>query len=112
VIFIDSTYGILPETSSQRKDNTCLAIIAGVTQYGKTSILAAALMTKEDKSNYTFLLKTYESVGFIRPQTVLTDQHVGLISAIKEIWGSTVSHHYCLFHVYRDIQQRLGNLIN
>jgi len=97
------------KTIEKTKDNTCLALITSVNKNGRTSLLAAALMSKENKINYEFLLKCYESIGFRRPLTVLTDQHLGLISAIKEQWGNYVKHHLCLFHVYRDIQKRLGN---
>jgi len=112
VIFIDSTYKILSKkTIEKAKDKTCLALITAVNKNGKTSLLAAALMSKENKLNYEFLLKCYESIGFRKPLTVITDQHLGLIAAVEEQWKKSVKHHLCLFHIYRDIQKRLGKEI-
>ena len=107
LIMIDSTYNIVSKRSNRKKDNTCLALITCINKYGRTCALAAAIMTSENAYNYSFLLCAYESVGFRRPQTVLTDQHTALISSIKANWPN-VNHHLCLFHVYRDVQKRLG----
>lgn len=97
------------KSSEKHKNNTCLALITAVDIHGKTSLLAAALMNGEKKENYEFFLQCYESVGYRRPSTIITDQHVSLLSSIKEHWGHSVKHHLCLFHIYRDIQKRLGN---
>ena len=85
-----------------------MALITAVDINGKTSLLAASLMNGEKKENYQFLLQSYESVGFRKPAVIITDQHLGLLSSIKEHWGNAVGHHLCLFHIYRDIQKRLG----
>ena len=43
----------------KKKENICLALITAVNKDGGTSLLAAALMSKESKLNYEFVLKSY-----------------------------------------------------
>jgi len=110
---IDSTYNVLSKKllkkSVQDNKDMCLAVITAINRMGKTTVLAVSLMSRENTDNYEFLLKSYEAIGFRRPTTVLTDQHPGLIAAIKKEWGDKVNHQLCLFHVYRDIQKYLGD---
>ena len=102
-IGIDSTYNVSREGYS-------LCIFITVNKFWDTRILAFYFMASEKKIDYDFGLQTFQSL-FSIPENVITDQEKALISSINDNWPK--AHHiFCIFHIFRNIQQNLGIKLN
>jgi|GEM_PF-6856063 len=93
------------------KDGFILLAFICVDKFFKTTITGMCLMIAEKAENYEFALNSYFDVFKKLPMTVYIDQHKGQESALKKCWPN-VKRCYCLFHIYRNIQQNLANVLS
>ena len=67
-------------------------------------------MTSEKVDDYSYCLRSYEKYFKMIPETIMTDQEKALDNSISRVWPSA-NHVFCIFHIFRNIQQNIGILL-
>jgi len=109
VIGIDSTYKVCDDAYS-------MTVFVCVNKYGITEVfevLAICFHSEEKTENFSFSLESYTLAGFVPPAVVFTDRSKALVAAIRDVWVKSYSglkHFLCIYHIYRNIQEYIGNI--
>ncbi|KAK9689975.1 hypothetical protein RND81_09G095600 [Saponaria officinalis] len=105
VVLIDSTY----KTNVYKMT---LVEVVGVTLVGSSFLIACVLIPSESEEGYTWLLQKLveilECTG-ASPSAFVTDQELGLISAVRIIFPDT-PHLLCRWHLNRAVESRATSM--
>lgn len=93
------------------KEGVSLLLFVGINTYGKSFILMGCFLPKEDIPSFQFALESFTLFGFKTPGVCITDQDKALTAALSRKWPQT-THLFCLFHIYRNIQQNAARFLS
>ena len=75
-----------------------------------TLVIAFCLLSQEKTENYAFALTSYQNYFGKLPDGVYTDREIALTNAIDIHWPF-VKRRICTFHLHRNVQQYVGDII-
>ncbi|CAI2385530.1 unnamed protein product [Moneuplotes crassus] len=98
VIFMDATY-------KTNKHDMPLTVITGIDNEGRNTVLAYALLKKEDKEAYIWLMQTFlKFVEYNEPGIILTDFDPSMCHGIERTFEKT-THLLCQWHVMNNFKR-------
>ncbi|KAI8572264.1 hypothetical protein RHMOL_Rhmol01G0184700 [Rhododendron molle] len=85
-------------------------ILAGVSNNFMTTIFGCALLSKEIKETYSWVLATFlKAMDGKRPNSVVTDGDLAMRNAIRNIFPDA-RHRLCLWHLERNVAKNVHRL--
>ena len=99
VVFMDATYAVNPHRMP-------LIIFTGINCEGKNCVLGYALVRRETKETYVWLLTQFVLLQRGNaPQVLLTDFDPSMSSAIEAVMPDT-THLLCQWHIMQNLKKR------
>ncbi|XP_077245563.1 protein FAR1-RELATED SEQUENCE 4-like [Tasmannia lanceolata] len=93
-----------------KKYHLPLAMFVGVNQHGQSMLLGCTLITKETKTSFVWVFKTWLRAMFDQPpMAIITDQDNDVKAAIAEVFPET-HHRFCLWQIRKKIREKLGHV--
>jgi hypothetical protein len=104
-ISFDTTFGT-------NRYNMTFAPIVGINGHCKTIVFGWTLLENQKSKTFRWLLDTFVKVmGVNKPVIIMTDQDAAMKKVIAELWGSTVVHRFCFWHIIRNARENLAQLL-
>lgn len=106
VILIDCTY------NTNRHKMPLLSIV-GVSNLWRTFHIALAFVPRETQSDFVWALNCLTELYTedTMPKVIVTDRDLALGNAIDEVFGSTVDHLLCRWHINKDVTAKISKLV-
>nr|KAJ0187546.1 hypothetical protein LSAT_V11C900505120 [Lactuca sativa] len=83
----------------------------GIDNHKKCVTFGAGLLSREDGSSYSWMLREFLKVFKKQPTLVLTDQDLALNKVVNEVFPMS-SHRFCVWHITKNCQTRFIFLIH
>jgi hypothetical protein len=104
VVLLDSTF-------KSNIYNFPLVVFSGISHEGRNIIFAIAFINNEQATTYRWVLEKFIKLhDDKRPKAIITDQDGALIKSIDAIFGSSVNHLLCRWHLERNIRSHFAYL--
>lgn len=79
----------------------------GVDNHWNNVTFAAALLEKEDYTNFEWVIQAFEkAMGGKLPKCVITDQCLGISKALRLVW-KTIPHRLCMWHIMNKLSSKV-----
>jgi hypothetical protein len=96
---IDSVVGVC-------NPNMSIISIVVSDEHGIPRVFFVALISNESKEQWVWALRSFVEMSKVRFQTILIDEGVAVVAAVKEVFPTSKVRH-CLFHVESNFKQHL-----
>lgn len=93
VLLFDSTYQL-------NRYSMPFVPFVSVNNYGQTVLLGCALIRREDRPTFEWILKAWKQACGRTPLSVMTDQDKAMKAAIEAVFPDAV-HAFCIWHIMR-----------
>lgn len=74
------------------------APFTGKDNHGKPVSFGAGLLSGEDSDSFSWLFEKFIECMGGQPKLIITDQDLGMLSAVKSVLGGT-RHRWCMWHI-------------
>jgi hypothetical protein len=103
VISFDTTY----ETNKYLR---IFAPFTGLNHHSHCVTFGAAFLADETSDSFFWLFENFlEAMGGHKPNLILTDQDLGMKSAIEKVFDSS-AHRFCMWHIMKKLSEKVGAL--
>jgi putative transposase len=102
IIVVDGVWG----KCRGRGKAVCLIAI-GVDAQGRATLLDWLGCESEDINNYLRLFRRLQQRGLSKPEMIVSDGIAAISQVIQTIWGHTVVHQLCLWHMAQLLSRHL-----
>ncbi|KAH6770240.1 hypothetical protein C2S52_015043 [Perilla frutescens var. hirtella] len=99
VVSFDATY-------STKRYQMIFAPFSGKDNHGKIVTFGAGLVSGENNEEYAWLFEKFMECMGRGPRMIITDQHLGMKVAVKQIFTST-RHRLCMWHIMMKVPEKI-----
>ncbi|KAK1380234.1 hypothetical protein POM88_026978 [Heracleum sosnowskyi] len=103
VLSVDATY-------RTNKYSMVFVPFIGIDNHGKSITFAAALLDKEDTTNFAWLFEVFLRIMGRPPKCIITDQCPAMRAVIPNIFPKSTIHRFCMWHIVRKFPSKLGTV--
>ncbi|KAK1377962.1 hypothetical protein POM88_024706 [Heracleum sosnowskyi] len=103
VLSVDATY-------HTNKYSMVFVPFIGIDNHGKSITFAAALLDKEDTTNFAWLFEVFLRIMGRPPKCIITDQCPAMRAVIPNIFPKSTIHRFCMWHIVRKFPSKLGTV--
>jgi putative transposase len=100
-IYLDATYLHIRNTAGQVA-SMAVVIATGITATGEREVLGLDVGDSEDEAFWRGFLRTLKSRGLSGVHLVISDQHAGLVAALRRVFQGA-GHQRCRVHFARNL---------
>lgn len=79
----------------------------GIDNHGKSITFAAALLDKEDTTNFSWLFEVFLRIMGRPPKCIITDQCPAMRAVIPNIFPKSTRHRFCMWHIVRKFPSKV-----
>jgi putative transposase len=100
-VYLDATYLHIRNSAGQVA-SMAVVLATGITATGEREVLGVDVGDSEDEAFWRGFLRTLKSRGLSAVRLVISDQHAGLVAALRRIFQG-VAHQRCRVHFARNL---------
>lgn len=105
-VWVDALYEKVREDSAVT--NHAVVVAIGVNELGHREILGVMIMPTEDGESWKMFLRSLVERGLIGVKLIVSDKHLGIREAVKQIFNNGVLWQRCKVHTMRNILCRVS----
>ncbi|MGH7955104.1 MAG: hypothetical protein ACREOZ_04005, partial [Gloeomargaritales cyanobacterium] len=90
-----------------------LGLFVTVDENGKTRIVAGSFVKQEDVASFEWVFKQWDKFMHGKsPAVIFTDSDKSMASAVKKVWGTSIKHFLCTYHLSKNFHQHIKPLFS
>lgn len=105
-VWVDALYEKVREDSAVT--NHAVVVAIGVNELGHREILGVMIMPTEDGESWKIFLRSLVERGLTGVKLIISDKHLGIREAVKQIFNNGVLWQRCKVHTMRNILCRVS----
>jgi transposase-like protein len=105
-VWVDALYEKVREDSAVT--NHAVVVAIGVNELGHREILGVMIMPTEDTESWKMFLRSLVERGLTGVKLIISDKHLGIREAVKQIFNNGVLWQRCKVHTMRNILCRVS----
>lgn len=105
-VWVDALYEKVREDSAVT--NHAVVVAIGVNELGHREILGVMIMPTEDTESWKTFLRSLVERGLTGVKLIISDKHLGIREAVKQIFNNGVLWQRCKVHTMRNILCRVS----
>lgn len=105
-VWVDALYEKVREDSAVT--NHAVVVAIGVNELGHREILGLMIMPTEDEESWKIFLRSLVERGLTGVKLIISDKHLGIRAAVKQIFNNGVLWQRCKVHTMRNILCRVS----